>query len=152
MSDRSGNSRLVLEMGLSSAMLASIVAAIIFTLLSAVPPLVDTHAPSTWDLAKTIVLLLPITAASCGSFGALAGILGGVFLVLRRSHIHSTGRLMVESAIAGFVLGFGFPFFDRILNRFTNNWAILSAPAGMLCSVICAAIFRRQLISHGSHA
>jgi hypothetical protein len=138
--------RLILKMAVWAAVLASIISALLFTALNAVPPLPGTLLPTAWDLAKTTVLLLPMTAVSCGSFGALAGIVGGAFLVLRKPRIHSTRRLMIESGIAGFILGLGFPFFDRLVNHYTRGWGILSAPIGALCAMICAVSFRNQLV------
>ena len=64
--------RLILKMAVWAAVLASIISALLFTALNAVPPLPGTLLPTAWDLAKTTVLLLPMTAVSCGSFGALA--------------------------------------------------------------------------------
>lgn len=137
---------LILKMALWSAILATVTSAATFTALNAVRPIVQTLSPTPWDLAKTTVLVLPITAVSFGSFGFLAGLVGGAFLVKRRPRIRSTRRLMIESAVAGFILGLGFPFFDRFLNRYTAGWAILSAPVGMLCAMICAGSFRSQLV------
>jgi hypothetical protein len=139
--------RVILKIALWVAILVSVISALLFTVINAVPPLPRTLLPTVWDLVKTTVLLLPITAVSCGSFGALAGIVGGTFLVLRRRRIHSTRRLMIESGIAGFILGLGYPFFDRLLNHYAQGWAILSAPVGLICAMICAASFRNQLIT-----
>ncbi len=70
------------------------------------------------DAAETVLLLCPVTAVSCGPFGLLAGAAGGTAIYLRKRRIHSSKRLLAESAIAGFLMGCLFPFFDAAVNSF----------------------------------
>jgi hypothetical protein len=143
--------RLVLKVGLLAAFLATFISAFLFTILSAVRPIVGSLSPSGWDITKSTFLLLPITLVSCGSYGLAAGIVGGAFLIRRTPHTRSTGRLMIESAVAGLVLGFGFPFFDHLLSQYGTGWDVILAPAtGMLCAIICALSFRGGVVRMNS--
>jgi membrane associated rhomboid family serine protease len=140
---------LILKVGVLAAALATIVSALLVAVLSAVgPPLSDTTSPSILDITKTTILLFPITAVSYGSFGLLAGIIGSATLVVRRRRIRSRRRLLVEASIMGFLLGFLFPFFDRLLNRYVNPVHVLfSAPVGTFCALLCALFFRRHFLN-----
>jgi hypothetical protein len=131
--------RLVLRVGGLSALLATVISAVAIVVLSAANPTAGTRAPGAWDVAPSLLLLLPIPIVSCGPFGFLAGNAGSAFVTLRQRRIRSRMRLWGESATLGFLLGFIFPFFDRIVNRrFSSGGAMLwSAPIGMLCALVC---------------
>jgi RsiW-degrading membrane proteinase PrsW (M82 family) len=79
---------------------------IVGVLSAAKLPIRDPSSPTVWDVGRATLLLCPITAVSCGSFGFLAGIAGSAAIYLRRRRIQGTKRLLIESAVAGFVLGF----------------------------------------------
>jgi len=109
--------------------------------------------PDPWEVAKTTVLLCPITAVLCGSFGLLAGFAGGTLLCLRRPHIRSTKRFLVEAAILGFLLGALFPFFDHQMQvgifypigGYLSSFCVLAS--GGPCAVICALTFRKSYMA-----
>jgi hypothetical protein len=124
-----------------------LLSASLFALLSGFPPTPYTSSPSILDIARATFLLCPITAVSCGSFGFLAGIAGGTAIYLRRRRIRSTRRLLIECAILGFLLGFLFPLFDHLLNPPSlDSMKLLSAPAGVICALLCAFAFRRRIV------
>jgi hypothetical protein len=131
-----------------AAFLATVVPASAFTILSAMRTIATTTSPTAWDLAKATLLLLPITAVSCGSYGFLAGIPGGALLSLGSRHIHTINKLLIESAIVGFLLGLAYPFFDPHGNGpLLNGWAmLLSAPVGVCCALVCALTFSDRFV------
>ena len=106
------------------------------------------------DAAETVLLLFPITAVSCGSFGLIAAVVGGSAVYLRKNRIRSGKRLLIESAIAGFLLGCLFPFFDLAQNSLLlrERPQLLVIPGqllfypvvGVMCALICALAFRRS--------
>jgi hypothetical protein len=107
------------------------------------------------DAAETALLLLPITAVSCGTFGLLAGIVGGTAIYLRRRRVHSSKRLLVESAISGFLMSCLFPFFDAAVNslflRSFQLWVIpgqiiLYPVLGIPCALTRALVVRKYFI------
>jgi hypothetical protein len=143
---------LILRSGILAAFLATVVPALGFTILSAMRPIATTTSPTAWDIAKATLLLLPITAVSCGSYGFLGGIAGGVLLSLPRRHIHTINKLLIESAIVGFLLGLAYPFFDRLVNGpLLNGWEmLLSAPVGVCCALVCALTFSDRFVPERS--
>ena len=106
------------------------------------------------DAVETALLLLPITAVSCGSFGLITAVLGGSAVFLRRKRIRTEKRLLIESAILGFLLGCLFPFFDLALNSLflrqrpqllVIRGQLLFYPIlGVLCALICAVAVRQS--------
>lgn len=140
----------IVKAGLLAAVLATVVSALLIVVLSAAtPPERDTTSPSVFEMAKTAILLCPITAVSCGPFGLLSGLLGSALLSLRKRRIRSIRRLLIEAGIVGFVLGFFFPFFDRLVSQsYANGFQmLLSAPAGTLCALFCAVLFRHRFLT-----
>jgi hypothetical protein len=135
----------VFKAGALAALLATFASALMIAVFT---PLTGGTVPNAWSIAKTTLLLCPITAVSCGSYGLLAGIAGGAFLNLRRRRVQSTKRLLIESAIAGFLLGFFFPLFDRAMNppSLSGMQILLSAPIGMCCALVCALTFRNRFV------
>ncbi|HWO31840.1 MAG TPA: hypothetical protein VNO32_23845 [Candidatus Acidoferrum sp.] len=79
-------------------------------------------------------------------------IAGGALLSLRRRHIHTIYKLLIESAIVGFLLGLAYPFFDRLVNGpLLNGWAmLLSAPVGVCCALVCALTFSDRFVPERS--
>jgi hypothetical protein len=145
---------LILKAGTLSAILATVIAALVITLLSGAGT-GNGSPPRAFDLVKTVVLLSPITAVSCGSFGFLAGVAGSTWIYLRSRHIRSTKRLLVESAIAAPLLGGVFPLFDATVNspslRSIGNWInpsqfLLCVVLSIPCALICAFFFRKRFI------
>lgn len=139
----------ILQAGALAALLASLFSALVIAVLSALQPLIQTSRPPVWDIIKAAILLVPITAVSCGPYGLLTGTVGAALLKLRRSRIRSARRLALEAAILGFLLGFFFPFFDGLMNRGGTNGMqiVFSAPVGMLCAIICALTLRTHLVT-----
>jgi hypothetical protein len=150
---RSRTSLFVLKVGTLAAVLATLASALEIAVLSALGPFQSTtSAPNVWDVTRSTLLLCPITAVSCGSYGLLAGIVGSAILSWRRQRIHSTRRFLIESALAGFVFGFFFPLFDRMMNSssLSGMQALLSAPVGMSCAILCAVVFRGHFVPRES--
>jgi hypothetical protein len=138
----------ILKAGALAAFLAAAASAMLIATLSALGRIPDTTSPTVPDILRAAFWLTPITAVSCGSFGFLAGIAGSALLDWRRPRIRSTGRLLIESGIVGFVFGFGFLFFDAVVNPRSLGamQALLSAPVGMCCALVCALAFRRRFV------
>jgi hypothetical protein len=139
----------ILKAGAFAALLAALTSACLIAVMSALQPIVHTTPLSVWDVVKATFLLLPITLVSCGSYGFLAGIIGTLLLKRRRVRIRSSKRLLVESAVVGFILGFPFPVFDRLMNPPSLNGMqmLLSAPIATVCAVLCAMTFRAHLVT-----
>jgi hypothetical protein len=139
----------ILKAALLTALLATLASALLIAVSIGLQPIVQTTRPSMWDITKSVLLLLPITGVSCGSYGFLAGLVGVSILKWRKRRIRSTGRLLVESAVTGFMFGLLFPFFDRLLNppSFSGMQLLLSAPIGMSCAILCALTFRTYLVT-----
>lgn len=108
------------------------------------------------DATETVLLLFPITAVSCGPFGLIAAVVGGSAIYLRRNRIRSGKRLLIESGIAGFLLGCLFPFFDLAENSvlLKERPQLMVIPIqllfypilGVLCAMVCAWALRRYFI------
>lgn len=146
--DRPRYARLILASGLLAATLATVASAVALAVLSATVPSVGSTSPKIWEIVRTVLLLIPITAVSCGSFGLLAGLAGSALLSLRAPNIHSHNRFLIESSIAGFLLGLAFPLFDRLINPFSSNLAqtLLSAPIGLGCAAVCALVLGHRFV------
>jgi H+/Cl- antiporter ClcA len=138
----------ILKAGALAAFLATAASALLIATLIGVGPMQGTTPPTVLDILRAAFWLTPITAVSCGSFGFLAGIAGSALLDWRRRRIRSTRRLVIESGIVGFVLGFSFLFFDAVVNPRSHGamQALLSAPVGMGCAVLCALAFRGRFV------
>lgn len=139
----------IVKAGLLAAVLATVVSALLIVVLSAAtPPERDTTSPSVFEMAKTAILLCPITAVSCGPFGLLSGLLGSALLSLRKRRIRSIRRLLIEAGIIGLLFGFLFPFFYHLVSQSYINGmqALFSAPVGALCALLCAAALRRRFL------
>jgi hypothetical protein len=145
----------ILKAGILAATLATVISAILIAALSAEGfPHNGTTSPTVFEVANNAVLLVPITAVSCGSYGLLAGLAGGALFSLRRRRIRSMRKLLIEAGIAGFVLGFLFLFFDRFVGQsYANGMQLLfSAPAGALCALVCAVAFRGHFLASADEA
>jgi hypothetical protein len=112
--------------------------------------------PVPFPLVSIVVFFSSVIAI----FGFYGGVLGGCWLRLRMTHIHSTARLMAESAISGIALGAMFPVLFFIMPggytaRSTTPStplenvipALIFAVAGCLISMAFGYIFRRRLIT-----
>jgi len=146
----SGQGAFILKAGGLAAVLATAVSAILIAVLSAVSPFSrDTTSPRAFEVATNAVLLLPIAAVSCGSYGLLAGLAGGSLLTLCRRRIRSMRRLLIVAGIVGFVSGFLFLFFDHFVGgSYVNGVQLLfSVPAGALCAVLCAVVLRSHFLA-----
>ena len=140
------------------ALLATVTSALVIALLSALPtgPRHDlSNRPSVVDMVRTTFLLCAITVAPCGSFGFLAGAAGSTWLRFRKRRIRSLKRLLVEAAVAGFLIGILFPFFDSAVNSppfqkigvlLTPLQLLLSLPFSIACALICALVFRKHFM------
>jgi hypothetical protein len=115
--------------------------------------------PVPFPLVSIIVFFSSVIAM----FGFYGGALGGGWLRLRLRHIHSTGRLIAESAIPGIVLGALFPVLLFIIpGDYTARSATTSTPlesvipvvifavAGCLISMAFGYSFRRRLVTSSS--
>lgn len=138
----------ILKAGTLAAFLATAVSALLIATLAALGPIQGTTSPTVLDILRAAFWLTPITAVSCGSFGFLAGVAGSALLDWRRQGIRSTQRLLIEAGIVGFVFGFGFLFFDAVVNPRSLGamQALLSAPVGMCCALLCALVFRHRFV------
>lgn len=148
---RKGYLRFVVEVGIFSALLATVAAALTIAFLGR---LRDHSFPNPLDFVEAVLLLCPITVVSCGSFGFVAGIFGGTTIYLRRKHIHSSRRLLFESSLAGFLLGCTYPVFDGAVNSssliplrlwMTPIQVIIAVVLSVLCALICALSFRKHI-------
>jgi hypothetical protein len=149
---RNGYVSFILRVAVLGALLGTSAPALAITLLTGVRNRSLLHP---LDAAETVLLLLPITAVSCGTFGFLAGIAGGTAIYLRRRRINSSTRLLVESAISGFLMSCIFPFFDAAVNslflRSFQLWVIpgqiiLYPVLGIPCALTCALVFRKYFV------
>jgi hypothetical protein len=149
---RDGYGSFILRVAALSALLGTLAPALAITLLSGVRNGSLFHL---LDAVETVLLLLPITAVSCGTFGLLAGVAGGTAIYLHRGRIQSGKRLLAESAIAGFLASCLFPFFDVVVNSlFLKTFQPLTFPGqiilcpvlGIPCALTCALVFRRYFI------
>lgn len=150
----------ILKLAALSALLGTFAPALAITLLTG---LYSGSLLHPLDSGETILLLCPITAVSCGPFGVLAGVAGGTAIYLSRKRIHSTLRLLLESATLGLLLSCLFPFFDAAFNRlFHQSFELFVIPMqivlypvlGVLCALICALTFRNRFIqqNHPPHS
>jgi hypothetical protein len=145
------------KVGLMSAFLANTTASLTIAILKGLPlgqGSSQTSGPSALDLLRTTLLLFPIIIVSCGSFGFLAGAAGGRWLLFRRPRIHSTKRLLFEAALAGFLLGFRFPWFDALVSSQGFGVGgmgviqlVLCPVVGLTCALVCALVFRTHFIA-----
>ena len=136
------------------AALGALAPALVITILTGLPNGSLLHPI---DVAETVLLLLPITAVSCGPFGLIAAFVGGSAVFLRRRRIRSGKRLLIESGIAGFLLGCLFPFFDLAENSVLvkERPQLMVIPIqllfypilGVLCAIVCALALRKYFIS-----
>ena len=106
-----------------------------------------------------LVSIVVFSSSVIAIFGFYGGVLGGSWLRLRVRYIHSTGRVMAESAIPGVVLGGLFPILFSIIPGYTARSTTPSTPleniipvvffaaAGCLISLAFALTFRRRLIT-----
>lgn len=138
----------VLKAAALAAFLTTVFSALLIATLSALNSIRETTAPSVLGIIRSAFWLCPITAASCGSFGFVAGIAGSALLNWRRHRIRSTSKLLLEAGVAGFLLACLFPFFDRLMNPTSLNGIqiLLSAPMGVFCALICAFTLRNHFI------
>jgi hypothetical protein len=148
----------ILKVSALGALLATATPALVITLLSALPtgprPDLSTR-PSVVDLVRTVVFLCAITAFPCGAFGFLAGAAGSTWLRFRKQRIRSLKRLLVEAAVAGFLLGALFPFFDSAVNSppfqkigvlLTPLQLLLCLVLGIVCALTCTLVFRKHFM------
>ena len=149
---RNGYVSFILKVAALGALLGTLAPALAITFLSGLRNGSLLHP---LDAAETVLLLCPVTAVSCGPFGLLAGVAGGTAIYVRRMRIHSSKRLLAESAIAGSLMGCLFPFFDAAMNSyFLKSFQPFVIPGqiflypvlGIPCALICALVFRSYLI------
>jgi hypothetical protein len=100
--------------------------------------------PNPWEVAKTTVLLCPITAVSCGFFGLLAGLVGATLMSFRRGRVRSSRRYLMETAILGFLLAGLFPVLDGWMNGAQGFLCML---IGIPCALISALAFRKRFLN-----
>lgn len=145
----------ILKTGVLAAVLATLFSSFAIEMLAVLGP-GGNSLPGLWDIAGATLFLSAITVVSCGPFGFLAGIVGGVILYLRRSRIRSEKRLLLESVITGLILGCFFPLFDASLNAeslrsfrfwFTPMEFVLCAIAGFNSALVCALAFRKRFVA-----
>ncbi len=108
----------------------------------------ETAFPGIFDFLTAVMLLLPITIVSFGSYGFIAGLIGGACLYVRRQRFTTTKRLLAEAAIFGVAASIAFPFYDHLWNRegpapLLYGFAI---PVGISCGLITARFFRKRLM------
>ena len=149
---------LMMRVGVANALLATVLSALLIATFSGTgtdgPALPVSATPQTvevlpapvrypWEVAKATLLLCPITFGCFGWFGFLAGgAAAALFLYLRRG-IRSTINLVLESALAGFLLGAIFPWIDAAA---IGPEFAFSPACGAVCGSICAAVFRKELL------
>jgi len=144
---------LFLKAGFLNAALVTAIAAFMIALTSdagteydpgANPTSPPGQLPNLWELGKTAILLCPITAVSYGSFGLLAGGLGGALVFRRRRRIHSLRRLLAEAGAMGLLLAVFFP-----LLHVTMTWAqvFVCVMLGAPCAMVCAFVFRGHFLT-----
>ena len=141
---------LTLSIGVVAAVVSTATCALLVASANAIAPFPrDTSFPGLLTVLKNAALLSPIAAVACGSYGLLAGTVGGALLTWRRRRVHTIRRLLIESSVAGVVLGFLFPFYDVLVNGpiAHADLFILGAPVGLVCAVTCALAFRKRLVS-----
>lgn len=141
---------LCLKMGIMAASLATLVSSFIVAVLNSLGPFQrSTDFPGLRNVIESAILLCAITVVSCGLYGMVAGITGGAILSRRKHPIRSIRRLVIESGSLGLLLGILFPFFDLLMNppSLSGMQALLSAPVGMLCAIVCALTFRTHLVT-----
>lgn len=112
---------------------------------------------------KVVIDLILFFATSIAAVAFYAGTIGGWWLGVRSRRIHSMGRLLVESAIAGAVLGNLIPLFYLCFLFSLGNW-LYSSPntsirpfafvacafcsfVGLVVAEIFAVVFRRRLVA-----
>jgi nitrate reductase gamma subunit len=142
----------LLKVAACSGLVATVVPAVAIEFFATL----DNRAwPSPLHFLATVLLLCPITAVSCGLFGAVAGILGGSVLYLRRIRIRSVKRLLLESGVAGLVFGLLYLPVDAAANSpslksfrpsMDPRQMTLTLPLAILCAVICALFFRKRFV------
>lgn len=154
---------LILQVGIFNALLATLLAAAAFALISGagIEPRGVTIGIGTaqkiewsshfspWELTKAVLWLSPIAAISCGPFGLLSGFVGGAFMCLRGPRVSSAKRFLVETSILGLPLAFLFPFCDAWVNGGPSTLALglpylLAIVLGPVCAFICALAFQQR--------
>jgi len=155
---RNGYMLFILKVGALSAVLATVVSALAVAVLNS---LWNRWLPNPLDFMETVLLLCPITAVSCGSFGFLAGFAGGTAIYSRRSRIRSKRRLLIEASLAGLLFGCLFPFFDAAMNSlFVKSFQLFVIPRQIFlypllsipCALICALVFRKHFLEDSTPA
>ena len=154
-----GPSAMILKAGVLNAVLVTVVSAAMIALVSGTgtddpnAPFSMSPArtlwcyfPNPWELAKATVLLCPITAVWYGAYGLLVGAVGSALMYWRRRHIGSTRRLLLESAVAGFLLAGLFPLLD---SWFDWPRGLICMGLGVPCALLCAFAFRRRFKAFG---
>ncbi|MCU1283713.1 MAG: hypothetical protein JWO13_63 [Acidobacteriales bacterium] len=118
--------------------------------------LITRSFPNVLEILKNALLVSPITAVSFGPYGLLAGMVWSRWVYHRKHLIRTNRRLLLESAILGFVFGILFPFFDGLLYlRPLNDFRIWLSPMGVLlcwilsvtCALTCALFFRKSALA-----
>ena len=141
-----------LRVGAFNAFLATLISALAIALISSIG---NGTRPNILEIGKTTFLLCPITVVSFGFFGFLAGVAGSAWIYFRKQRIHTTRRLLVESAIAGLLMGALFPFLDAAANSSpitsispSRNPAqiLLCLALSIACALLWAFVFRKRFV------
>jgi membrane associated rhomboid family serine protease len=152
---------LILKAGMVNALLLTVLSALMIALINGAgtsapeyrpgvnpDPSIRNYVPNPIELAKTSLLLCPITAVSYGWFGALAGLVSATFLHLRRRRIRSNKRLILEAAIFGVILGCLYPFFVAWSGQWESPLFLLAFIfVGGICAAMCAAVLRNRFLA-----
>ena len=141
----------IFEAGILNALLVTGISSVVIAVGNAIPYGGNGVRPGVWEMAKAAVLLSAITVVSFGSLGFLVGVAGSTWMCVRRQRIRTVKRYLMESAKAGLVLGLLFPFIDVLVNlpaKVGNPLeALLGAPFGVVCGLICSMVFRRRFFA-----
>ena len=86
----------ILKTGVLAAVLSTLFSSFAIEIL-AVLGRGGNSCPGVWDIAGATLFLCAITVVSCGPFGFVAGIVGGVILYLRRRRIRSEKTSVTRS-------------------------------------------------------
>lgn len=153
--------RLILKAGALNALLLTALSALLIALMNGAgtealeyrPGVIASssirhYVPNPIELAKTTVLLCPISAVSYGWFGFVTGLGVAALLSLRRRRIRSNKRLIIEATIFGIILGCLYPVFVSWSGQWESPLLLVVFPfLGGICAAVSAAAFRERFVS-----
>jgi hypothetical protein len=156
--------RQIVKVGMFNAVLATVVPAVAVPLFYGagtewpVNPAAGMHPvrmlpnwfPDPLEFVKAALLLCPITAVSCGSYGMAAGMAGGIAMCFRRRRILASGCYFREAAVAGFLIGVSILFIDGLLNWGSGLFSLLAPVFGALFALLSAMVFRKRYLGKTS--